>query len=113
MFEDEKHIRPVTKNDMIEFFAKYVNPSSEHRAKIAVHLLAQGVSKSSTAVATPAETPVGEVEKMAENLGIVEGNGVPMQEITDVRAFKSGMMITAGPRPAKDITEFEELDSKL
>jgi insulysin len=33
--------------------------------------------------------------------------------IQDVRTFKSGLRVTAGPLPVKDISEFEELDSKL
>uniref|UniRef100_A0A0B7KQI2 Peptidase M16 N-terminal domain-containing protein n=1 Tax=Bionectria ochroleuca TaxID=29856 RepID=A0A0B7KQI2_BIOOC len=34
-------------------------------------------------------------------------------EITDVRAFKSGLLASSGARPVKDFSEFEDKDSKL
>lgn len=43
----------------------------------------------------------------------VEVNGSQPVEIKDVRQFKASLAVTPGPIPVKDITEFEELDSKL
>jgi insulysin len=40
-------------------------------------------------------------------------NGTQPLEIDDVRSFKAGLAVTAGARPAKDLSEYEELDSKL
>lgn len=40
-------------------------------------------------------------------------NGTIPHLIDDVRAFKAGLAATAGARPAKDLSEYEELDSKL
>jgi insulysin len=34
-------------------------------------------------------------------------------EITDVRAFKSGLLASSGARPVKDFSEYEDRDSKL
>ncbi|KAK0722768.1 Metalloenzyme, LuxS/M16 peptidase-like protein [Lasiosphaeria miniovina] len=40
-------------------------------------------------------------------------NGTTPQIIEDVRNFKAGLAATGGARPAKDLSEYEELDSKL
>jgi insulysin len=34
-------------------------------------------------------------------------------DITDLRRFKSGLMVSLGARPVKDLSEFEEVDAKL
>ncbi|CAI6088710.1 unnamed protein product, partial [Clonostachys chloroleuca] len=34
-------------------------------------------------------------------------------EITDVRAFKSGLLASSGARSVKDFSEYEDRDSKL
>jgi insulysin len=34
-------------------------------------------------------------------------------EITDGRQYKAGLQVSSGARPVKDLTEFEEADSKL
>jgi insulysin len=39
--EDVAHLRPLSKADLIEFFRHYVHPTSPHRAKLAVHMVAQ------------------------------------------------------------------------
>ncbi len=46
--QDAAHIKPLTKADMIEFFNKYIHPSSTERAKLAVYLEAQAKSDVST-----------------------------------------------------------------
>lgn len=38
---------------------------------------------------------------------------VSATEITDLRRFKSGLMVSQGARPVKDLSEFEEVDAKL
>lgn len=40
-------------------------------------------------------------------------NGTVPQVIDDVRSFKAGLAATAGARPAKDLSEYEDFDSKL
>ena len=39
--EDVAHIQPLTKSDILEFYRYYMAPSSPHRAKASVHLVAQ------------------------------------------------------------------------
>ena len=38
---DAAHIKPLSKGDMIAFFDHYINPTSAHRAKLSVHMIAQ------------------------------------------------------------------------
>lgn len=40
-------------------------------------------------------------------------NGTEIQFIEEVRDFKASLPVTAGPRPVKDLAEYEELDPKL
>jgi insulysin len=46
--QDAAHIKPLTKETMIEFFNHYIHPCSPARAKIAVYLEAQAKSDVST-----------------------------------------------------------------
>jgi insulysin len=100
---------------MVDFFEYYISPSSPCRAKLAVHLHAQGTSKKS---------PTGTVEDDMKALKLtsddktkhetpVKGNGTKPWVIDDVRAFKSKLAVTPGPQPVRDLSEFEETDSKL
>lgn len=41
------------------------------------------------------------------------GNGTEPVVVEDVRAFKASLQVSAGARPVRDLSEFEELDSKL
>lgn len=106
---------------MIEFYQHFIHPTSKQRAKIAVHLIAQGLGPPTVATAI--------IEKGMEVLGLnktgkddedgeavevkAEGNGTTPFVITDVREFKSRLQVSAGPQPVKHLSEFEELDSKL
>jgi insulysin len=38
---DVEHLKPLTKQDIIEFFNHFISPTSPTRAKLAVHMLAQ------------------------------------------------------------------------
>lgn len=51
----------------------------------------------------------------AESLSMVNGAVAVNQatEITDIRRFKSGLLASLGARPVKDLSEYEDLDSKL
>jgi len=109
---------------MIEFFNHFIHPTSPARSKLAVHLNAQTPTKNGDS-----STVTAVVEKGMETLGLnkgkhswedgevapvkAEGNGTTPYIITDVRAFKSKLQVSAGPQPVKHISEFEELDSKL
>lgn len=43
--EDVAHLRPLTKSDLVEFFNRYIHPTSPTRAKLSVHLIAQATPK--------------------------------------------------------------------
>lgn len=45
---DVENIRKITKEDMQEFFAQYIDPTSSRRAKLSIHLSAQKVVKDET-----------------------------------------------------------------
>lgn len=108
---------------MVEFYKRFILPSSPLRSKLAIHLNAQTPSSDLTSGAASV------VEKGIKALGLnkdhkdqedgeaidvkQEGNGTTPYVITDVREFKSKLQVSAGPQPVKHISEFEELDSKL
>jgi len=107
---------------MIQFYSHFIHPISPARSKLVVHLVAQTPAPEATStvsnivektkslvIGEEKETQTVEEEKKAE----VKGNGIERVVITDVRKFKAGLLVSAGPRPVKDISEFEELDAKL
>ena len=53
--KEAEHIRPLTKTDMTEFFKYYIDPTSPHRAKLSVHMVAQATPKAFAGSMTPAE----------------------------------------------------------
>lgn len=138
--EDAAVIKTLTKADMIEFYKHYIHPESPARAKIAIHLIAQGTAPS--AVAATAASSADTAEKVTKNAttliekgisalgfsktpssdapaeGATNGvkkdiNGTTPIVITNVRAFKAGLQVSAGPIAVKDMSEFEDLDAKL
>ncbi len=160
---------------MIEFYDRYISPSSLARAKLSIHLVAQAKSDVSTGqiselvkalslddeAARQAATDLqarltaahhDETEeldglstyllkdlKVAEDKidaavdtwkklskdhrsnGVVGDlvkdapslNGTQPVVIDDVRDFKSSLPVTAGPRPMRDLSTYEDLESKL
>ncbi|RDW59715.1 LuxS metallohydrolase [Coleophoma cylindrospora] len=116
---DAAHIQALTKSEMIDFYNHFIIPTSPARAKLAVHLVAQG-----TATGVPSGLS-SVVEKGKEALGIngdkkTEApkevkidNGTTPFVIEDVRDLRARLQVSAGPQAVKDISEFEELDSKL
>ncbi|KFY13297.1 hypothetical protein V491_06446 [Pseudogymnoascus sp. VKM F-3775] len=114
-YEDAAHVKALTKKEMVEFYGHYILPSSPSRAKLAVHLHAQGTSKKSSTAGI--ENDVKGLKLTSEDKTVqetpVEGNGTKPWAIDDVRAFKSKLGVTPGPQPVRDLSEFEETDSKL
>jgi insulysin len=82
-------IQSLTKADMIELFKKSIHPASPHRAKLAIHLIAQ--AKSDDGVVKDAQP--------------LPSNGPSPIEITDVSDFKSGLTVTSGACPVTDLSE--------
>lgn len=79
-----------------------MDPTSPSRSKLVVQLIAQGVSAKPEDAEAKEEEPTTPIS-----------NGTEPILITSVRDFKAGLATTAGARPIHDLTEFEELDSKL
>lgn len=116
---------------MIDYFNHYILPTSPARAKVCVHLFAQGTSPDipSGLAAAAMDNSTTVLEKGMKALGItkdekseedvevaspaMQANGTTPLVIIDVREFKSKLQVGAGPQPVKHISEFEELDSKL
>lgn len=42
---DAAHVKRITKDEMVAFYKKYLDPSSKERARLSVHLHAQGASE--------------------------------------------------------------------
>ena len=62
---DVAHIKPLTKDQMINFFEYYIHPQSPARAKLAIHMVAQ----SSPKVAAGQMSPEEKMEKLLSLLG--------------------------------------------
>ncbi|KAJ8128750.1 hypothetical protein O1611_g4882 [Lasiodiplodia mahajangana] len=99
---DAAQVERLTKAEMIEFYKTFMDPASPHRAKLIVQFIAQSTapkSEEADAKEKKATSPVS--------------NGTQPVLITSVRDYKARMAVTAGPRSVHDLSEFEELDSKL
>lgn len=77
--QDVEAIRTLTKKDVQEFFAKFIDPESSTRAKLSIHLLAQD-SHSDTPKVDPAEQKAQYVELVGQYLGSA-GADVEMTEL--------------------------------
>lgn len=62
---DVAHIKPLTKNHMIDFFQHYVEPTSPYRAKLSIHMVAQSSPKAVAGKMSPEE----QREKIVSLLG--------------------------------------------
>lgn len=193
--EDVAHLKPLTKSDLLEFFNRYIHPTSPARAKLSVHLIAQATPKALAGDISEAEqkskltgllvkylTTLGigvDVEKLSQRLekvdvaggdqkGILKcissylkdeaqtpsdqsseiveqaeklmgtvlpSLGIEVQSVVDgvdgsadlpeappvkattyiesVHDYKAALSVSAGPRPVKDLSEFEEAEPKL
>lgn len=48
--EDVKHLKPLTKEDIVQFYEQYIHPASEKRAKLSIHLIAKAQSEETVEV---------------------------------------------------------------
>lgn len=194
---DVEQLRLLTKSDMTEFYNHYIHPTSESRAKLSVHMIAQSSPKALNVNKTPAEQKekvIGLLEKYLNAMGVnfdvkkmterldkvdiaggdqegimgavldylgidagvpedeatailaqgqqllgtvlpglgiqviqspvsIDGDGdtkfpeaPPVKEttlITDVRAYRAGLRVTAGRKAVVDLSEFEDIEPKL
>ncbi|KAI4138363.1 MAG: hypothetical protein LQ341_004701 [Variospora aurantia] len=186
---DVEHLKPLGKQDMIDFFNHYIQPTSPSRAKLSVHMIAQSSPKAIAGTMSAEEqkeklismlgkylTSVGvdtdtdQLSKRFEPVDVAGGDqtaiigaissylqndaGVPQQSLTavveqgqqllgtvlpslgievkveetdlppapevkpttlieDVFDYKSRLAVSEGPRPVRDLKEYEELEAKL
>ncbi|CAM1505623.1 Fc.00g112600.m01.CDS01 [Cosmosporella sp. VM-42] len=107
---DAAHVKPLTKSEMVDFFNKYLGPTSEERARLSVYLYAQGKEES-------AEGETKEHQPLAKQGANGSANGKSAidhaVEIEDVYNFKAGLTASPGALPVKDLSEYEETDAKL
>lgn len=84
--------------------------------------VAKKMGESIATISTIVKDGVQQVEDELKQIGLIginkigtitDVNGVDPIEIKDVRQFKSSLAVTPGAVPVKDISEFEELESKL
>ena len=92
--QDAETVRGVTKAEIQEFFMEKIHTASATRAKLVVQLFARGGSQ-------PDKEAAGAEGKQAATV------------IEDVRSYKAGLVASAGARPARDVSEYEEVDAKL
>ena len=65
---DVEAIRPLTKDEVQDFFAEYIDPESEKRAKVSVHMVAQGILEPVEGDAKPGEQEEQFVELLSQFL---------------------------------------------
>ena len=133
--QDVAAIRRLTKEDVKDFFDKYIDPESESRAKLSVHLIAQKDASKALDVDVGKETqadapekPDGVLAQVSEKLSDAMGAlnvKTPAAEtdgktkmkqpvvIEDVDLWKAGLQVSAGAVPQVEIAEFEDMESKL
>ncbi|KAI3336404.1 peptidase M16 inactive domain-containing protein [Xylariaceae sp. AK1471] len=100
--QDATQVEKLTKSEMIDFYTTFIDPASPTRAKLVVQLIAQGVGSKPEDAEAKKEEPTQPIL-----------NGTKPLLITSVRDYKARLAATAGARPIHDMSEFEELDSKL
>lgn len=93
---DAEYIGVLTQSNMIEFFRQYIAPSSPARAKLAIHLHAQGISEVSSLI----EVTPGEADNAVEH-----GMNTLVKNVRDLR---SHLNVSVAPQPVKPLSEFAE-----
>ncbi|KAI8223509.1 insulin-degrading enzyme [Colletotrichum sp. SAR 10_96] len=102
-YKDAAHIKLLTKADMVEFLQHYIKPSSSTRAKLSVHLHAQAGNSTETK-ATMDGIKTQESDAASTPKPVL---------IKDIRSFRANLQATRGARPAKDLSEYEDMDLNL
>lgn len=123
-------VTTISKGEMVDLFDAKIHPDAEKRAKLAVHLVAKGVSPSGgstpAAAAESATSAVAAVEKLVDGVKELVVGGVGEEKetagevkkgktiiIKDVREYKARLAVTPAASPVRPFGEFEDLDAKL
>jgi insulysin len=93
---DVEFLEPLTKEDLISFYDEFIAPSSATRAKVAVHLVAQGTPAAVLENATP-ETKAKLI--MAALTQFLDAQGIPANPEQLARRFVDVNLADANPAP--------------
>jgi insulysin len=93
---DVDYIEPLTKQDLISFYDEFIAPSSTTRAKIAVHLVAQGTPAAVLENAAP-EAKAKLI--MATLIKFLDSQGIPANPEQLARRFTDVNLADADPAP--------------
>jgi len=96
--DDVSHLRAITKEDIVAFYDRYIDPASITRSKLSVHLVAQKTSEK-------ADGDAEEVKKVEETPKAIK--------IDDVHTFKASLTMSPGATAFRDISCYEDLEPKL
>lgn len=95
----------------------YIAPKSPARAKLAIHLHAQGMSEVYAPVEIVSSKFNGTTEEGIDMLMIDSMPSGVTKELTskpylvkNIRDFRSSLAVSASPQPVKDLSEFVERD---
>ncbi|KAI3573336.1 Metalloenzyme, LuxS/M16 peptidase-like protein [Fusarium oxysporum f. sp. albedinis] len=103
---DAAQIKLLTKPEVIEFFNQRLNHASNQRARLSIHLQAQGKAEGVDKRQEEAQKKADEEPSPGDTVKTAE-------DITDVRLYKAGLAASSGARPVKDINEYEDMDATL
>lgn len=104
---DVAALKDLTKEDMLQFFQQYIDPSSPTRGKLSIYLTAQAGAHANGASPEHNED---------QNCNGAEEGVKPSKEpsyVTSVADFKANIALTAGPNAVKELSEFEDSEAKL
>jgi insulysin len=93
---------------MVEFFNQHFDPASSERARLSIHLHAQGKAEG-------VEKRQEEAQKKADEeapAGDIPSAISTAVEITDVRVFKANLPASSGAQPVKEVSEYEYEDTE-
>ena len=103
--------------DIMVAVGGYLKESAGMAAEQVEALIEQGQTVLASVLPSLGIVPIVASEETAQPNGEVEVNGESTTKktvvIEDVKAFKASMPLSAGVRPVKDLSEFEELGAKL
>lgn len=103
--------------DIMVAVGGYLKESAGMAAEQVEALVEQGQTVLASVLPSLGIVPNASSEDTTQTNGDVEANGETTEKktvvIEDVKAFKASMPLSAGVRPVKDLSEFEELGAKL
>lgn len=114
---DVSHLKPLTKSDLIEFFNRYIQPTSPSRAKLSIHMIAQSSPKEVAGNISPAnqrEKVVATIGKYLTAMGI-DADQVKLNERVngvDITGGDQAGIISAVARYLDEDAELGEEEAK-